>query len=429
MPMTDAKSLAKCVDGFEAAWRTGGLPRIADFLPTIVASNGERRRIILHELVCIDLEYRWRKDGRKRGARPWTLEDYIRELPDLGPLSLIPLALIAEEFRTRHRFGDCPKLEAFRSRFADRWLELEPLLLQVLAELKEEAQPAGSTQGPPQAGNIALDAPVPYQDFVVRQMIGSGRMGKVYLAWQRSLEREVAIKFLRKSFLNDPDAIERFIREARIVAQLRHPNILSVHGLGRTPYGGYFMVLDLLRGPNLATLAAQQPIDMQQAIGWIATAADALAHAHQRGIIHCDLKPANLLLDEDGRLLVADFGLARTWNTAGTQPHEVAGTAPFMAPEQVEPAFGSIGPWTDVYALGAVLYTLLTGRPPYAGRTMADILAQVVAAPSATISGLMRTNVPREVSEVCMRCMRKNPIERYSTLHDLMRALRASIQR
>lgn len=270
---------------------------------------------------------------------------------------------------------------------------------------------------------------IPYQDFVVRKMIGSGRMGKVYWAWQRSLEREVAIKFLRKSFLSDADAIERFILEARIVAQMRHPNILAVHGLGRTPYGGYFMVLDLVHGPDLATLTAWQPIDVNHAIEWIMTAADALAHAHQRGIIHCDLKPANLLLDEDGRLLVADFGLARTWNIAGTQAHEVAGTAPFMAPEQIEPSFGPIGPWTDVYALGAVLYTLLTGRPPYVGGTTADILAQVIAAPSPTMSGLTRTNVPREVSEVCMRCMRKHPVERYSTMHDLLGALRGSIQR
>jgi eukaryotic-like serine/threonine-protein kinase len=421
--MTDAKSLAKCVDSFEAAWKTGSPPKIADFLPALVASDDQDRRTILHELVCIDLEYRWRRDGRKRGARPWTLEVYVRELPELEPLSEIPPMLIAEEFRVRHRFGDRPKIEDFRSCFGERWLELEPLLLQVLAELKAESQPASAAQHPRQT-NVTLDAPVPYQDFVVRQMIGSGRMGKVYRAWQRSLEREVAIKFLRKSFLNDADAIERFIREARIVAQLRHPNILAVHGLGRTPYGGYFMVLDLVHGSDLATLAAQQPIEVNQAIGWIATAADALAHAHQRGIIHCDLKPANLLLDEDGRLLVADFGLARTWNTAVTQPHEVAGTAPFMAPEQVEPSFGSIGPWTDVYALGAVLYTLLTGRRPFEGRTLADILAQVVAAPSPTISGLMRTNFPHEVSEVCMRCMRMNPAELYSTIHVLIGALR-----
>ncbi len=420
--MTDVKSLAKCVDGFEAAWRNGSPPKIADFLPANVESNDECRRAILHELVCIDLEYCWQKVGRKRGTRQWTLEDYVRELPELGLLSEIPLTLIAEEFRVRHRFGDRPIVDAFRSRFADRWMECEPMLLQVLAELNEESQPAVAAQPPPQTSSLSLDAPVPYQDFVVRQMIGSGRMGKVYRAWQRSLEREVAIKFLRKSFLHDADAIERFIREARIVAQLRHPNILAVHGLGRTPYGGYFMVLDLVKGHDLAT-AARQPITMQQAIEWITTAADALAHAHQRGIIHCDLKPANLLLDNDGRLLVADFGLARTWNTAGTHPHEVAGTAPFMAPEQIEPSFGSIGPWTDVYALGAVLYTLLTGRPPYEGRTLADILAQIMAARMPPDVDELRPDVPREVADLCLRCLQTDAASRYQGMQQLKIAL------
>lgn len=421
--MSDAMSLAKCVDGFEAAWRAESPPKLADFLPAIAEWDNECRRAILHELVCIDLEYRWRKDGRKRAARPWTLEDYIRELPQLGPLSEIPPVLIAEEFRARHRFGDRPKIDAIRSRFADRWPELEPLLLQMLAQLKEESQPAAAVQLPLQRSAISLDAPVPYQDFVVRQMIGSGRMGKVYRAWQRSLERDVAIKFLRKSFLNDGDAIQRFIREARIVAQLRHPNILAVHGLGRTPYGGYFMVLDLVHGPDLATLATQEPVDVNQAIGWIATAADALTHAHQRGIIHCDIKPANLLLDQDGRLLVADFGLARTWNTAGTQPHEIAGTAPFMAPEQIEPSFGSIGPWTDIYALGAVLCTLLTGNPPYVGRTLADILAQVVAAPVSPRLETVERELPAPVKEICLRCLHRDSAGRYADMNALRLAI------
>jgi eukaryotic-like serine/threonine-protein kinase len=423
MVMDDVVLLQQCVDRFEAAWRTGNPPRIAEFLPATRESSDEVRRTIMHELLCIDLEYRWRRDGRKKGSHPWTVEDYIRELPDLGPLSAIPLALIAEEFRVRHRFGDLPRIEAFRSRFAERWPEIEPLLMQVLAELKEEAQPTGPVHLLPQTRGLSLDAPVPYQDFVVRQMIGSGRMGKVYRAWQRSLEREVAIKFLRKSFLNDADAIERFIREARIVAQLRHPNILAVHGLGRTPYGGYFMVLDLIHGPDLATLATQQPIDVEQTVGWIATAGDALAHAHQRGIIHCDLKPANLLLDADGRLLVADFGLARTWNTAATQPHEIAGTAPFMAPEQIEPSFGSIGPWTDVYALGAVLYTLLAGRPPYEGRTLADILAQIVAARMPPGIDALRPDVPREVADLCLRCLQKDAASRYQDMRQLNKTL------
>ncbi|MBC7853090.1 MAG: serine/threonine protein kinase [Pirellulaceae bacterium] len=420
--MADGKLLAQSVNSFEAAWRSGTPPKIADFLAVTDSPNDQCRRSILHELICIDLEYRWRQDGRKRGARPWTLDNYASELRELGPVPAIAPTLIAEEFRVRHRFGDHPKVESFHGRFPGRRLELEPLLFQVLAELKEESHPAGSVQVPSRASGIALDAPVPYQDFVVQQMLGSGRMGKVYRAWQRSLQREVAIKFLRKSFLNDADAIERFVREARIIAQLRHPNILAVHGLGRTPYGGYFMVLDLVRGHDLATVAARQSIEMAQAVGWVVTAADALAHAHQRGIVHCDLKPANLLLDEGSRLLVADFGLARTWSTSGTLPYEVAGTAPFMAPEQIEPSFGSIGPWTDVYSLGAVLYSLLAGRPPYLGQTLADFLAQIVAARMPPGVDHFRPDLPREVADVCMRCLQKDPSIRFQDMRDLKRA-------
>lgn len=425
--MADGTQFEKCVSQFEAAWRTGQKPAIREFLPVAGTVSDVCRQVILHELICIDLEYRWRKEGRVRNAQPWSLEDYLHELPELGPDSPVPVSLIAEEFRVRHRFGDRPPAEDFRRRFADRWPELEPLLMQSLTELKQEFQTTGSTSRPSLINDIALDAPIPYQDFILRQMVGEGRMGKVYRAWQRSLQREVALKFLRKSFLNDADATRRFVREARIVAQLRHPNILAVYGLGRTPYGGYFMVLDLVRGHDLATLAKQQPLEVEQAIGWIKTAADALAHAHQRGIIHCDLKPANLLVDEDGRLLVADFGLARTWNTAGLSPHEIAGTAPFMAPEQIEPSFGSIGPWTDVYALGAVLYTLLAGKPPYDGESLADILAMVVSTPAPQLSETPRTDISQELSNVCTRCLQKNPEARFSSVGELLEALKASI--
>ncbi len=421
--MAENEILEQCVSRFEAAWRGEEPPVIADFLSAAGVDSDDCHRVLLHELVCIDMEFRWRKKGRARASQPWMLEDYVRELPELGLLSTVPLSLLSEEFRVRHRFGDRPLAQSFQCRFADRWSELEPLLLQVLAELKQESQPNGSPSRPLLVSDDSLDAPFSYQDFIVRQMIGSGQMGKVYRAWQQSCQREMALKFLRKSFLNDADAIERFLREARIVAQLHHPNILAVHGLGRTPYGGYFMVLNLVRGSDLATLAARQPIEVEQAIGWISAAADALAHAHQRGIIHCDLKPANLLVDNDGRLLVADFGLARYWINAGTSPHEVAGTAPFMAPEQIEPTFGSIGPWTDVYALGAVLYTLLTGKPPYEGQTCTDILANVIAKSLPCDPGSIRLSIPSQIAEICMRCLQKNPARRFSDMMSLRTAL------
>ena len=152
--MAKLLSLAQSVDPFEAAWQLGVPPTITDFLPSADESHAGGRLATLQELVCIDLEYRWRRDGRKRGARTWTLEDYAREFSELGSLSATPLPLIAEEFRVRHRFGDRPQLEAYRSRWPERWSELEPLLGQVLEELREEYLAAGRSQEPSYLGTI-----------------------------------------------------------------------------------------------------------------------------------------------------------------------------------------------------------------------------------------------------------------------------------
>ena len=149
-----------------------------------------------------------------------------------------------------------------------------------------------------------------HQDFVLQRMIGAGRMGKVYQAWQYSAGREVAVKYLRRSLLQEPALVERFLDEARIVTRLQHPNIVGVHGLGRTPAGSYFIVMNLVHGLNLADLSKCRSISLGEAIRWTIETCAALEHAHSRGVIHCDLKPGNLLIDESQRIRVTDFGLA-----------------------------------------------------------------------------------------------------------------------
>ena len=143
-------------------------------------------------------------------------------------------------------------------------------------------------------------------------MIGAGRMGKVYKAWQHSASRPVAVKFLRKSLMRHPRVVERFVEESRIVTRLRHPNIVGVLGLGRTPGGSYFIVMDLVNGPNLDEVARGRVSSVGEAVRWMIETCAALEHAHARGVIHCDLKPANLLIDEPGSVRVTDFGLARS---------------------------------------------------------------------------------------------------------------------
>ena len=192
----------------------------------------------------------------------------------------------------------------------------------------------------------------------------------MYEARLHGTGREVAVKFLRNTLLQHPEVVRRFIGEARTIARLRHPNIVGTEGLGRTPGGSYFIVMDLVAGPDLARIGGRRVIAVEEAIRWAIETCDALGHAHEQGIVHCDLKPANLLLDEAGRIRVTDFGLARS--LAGETPWaaEVEGTVPFMAPEQASRCWGPIDHRTDVYGIGAVLFTLLTGRPPFVGRRL-----------------------------------------------------------
>ena len=158
---------------------------------------------------------------------------------------------------------------------------------------------------------------------------------------------------------------------------------------------------------------------MDQAIRWAIEACEALEHGARMGIIHCDLKPANLLLDADGGIRVTDFGLARSLDRTRRWTAEVEGTAPFMAPEQVSRCWGRIDQRTDVYGIGAVLFTLLAGRPPHVGRRLPDILADVVSAAPVVAIDTLRPDLPEPLCDLCRRCLSKAPEGRYQTIRDV----------
>lgn len=429
--MNDSQDFAARIGDFELAWRLGSPPALSDFLPPGGGKGGEQRRRCLQELICIDLEYRWRRPTERQS--PPTVEQYLAQFVELGPPAEAPLELIGEEYRARQRWGDRPGHAEFLARFAGRECQLRGLLEAIDRELREEFD--DSPYAPqarcepllvaPAIPAAAPDprAPLPASDFHLQKLIGSGRMGKVYRAWQRSLDRTVAVKFLRKSFLRQPQAVERFISEARTIARCRHAGIVAVHGLGRTARGAYFIVLDLVDGPDLARVLQSGPVAEADAVSWAAQACDAIDHAHRLGIVHCDLKPANLLLGSDGRVRVTDFGLARSMGTGSSADEAIAGTAPFMAPEQVSGHWGPIGPHTDVYGLGALLYTLLAGRPPWLGRTLADVLSHVVSAAPVTAPQVLRPELSARLNQVCVQCLAKPPNARYPTVRDLHRAL------
>lgn len=258
-----------------------------------------------------------------------------------------------------------------------------------------------------------------YENYVLQRMIGAGASGKVYRAVCQSDGKSYALKFLRKSFATDRAAIKRFLEETSLVAGLHHPNIMPILGAGRTPWGGYFFVMPLADSDLQEHVASRTPI--KKAIAWIKQAAAAIEHIHDRGLVHCDLKPSNLLLSR-GIVRVSDFGLAGRAE-ALKRGLRLAGTPAFMAPEQVSRQFGHISVRTDVYGLGATLYALLTGRPPFSGDRASDVLAQVISAKTPTILTDIRPEVPPEFSNACIRCLAKNPKGRFPSVAALLCAL------
>lgn len=239
-----------------------------------------------------------------------------------------------------------------------------------------------------------------YDDIVLQRQLGEGGMGKVYRALWRPGNTLVAVKLLRKPLRQNEAAIARFLAEADTLARLGHPGIIAVHGMGLLPDGGHFLVMDLVDGSDLERQRRSGPVPVAQAVRWVREAALAVEHVHQQGIVHCDLKPSNLLLDAQGRIRVTDFGLARRVSAE----HAIGGTPGFMAPEQR--AGGIISPRTDVYGLGAVLYALLTGSAP--------------EVPSVSAFG---AEVPERVVACCMRCLAPQPELRLASAAEVAAAL------
>ncbi len=281
------------------------------------------------------------------------------------------------------------------------------------------AQPTG-TRRP--TGSDLL-APLAFGDYLLQRQIGAGAVGKVYRAAEKTTGRAVAVKFLRKSFVRDERIVARFRAEAETVARLSHPGIVAVSGLGRTPDGGYFIVMDLVNGVDLARRIAHGPASPRDAARWIADAATALDYSHRQGVVHCDLKPSNLLL-AGGRVLVTDFGFARNLARTDVIADYVAGTPAYMAPEQIDAAWGPITPRTDVYGVGAVLFHLLTGRPPYVGDCLADVLSQIVSGGPAPSPARFRPDLPAPLVEACARCLAKTPADRFRDAAEVADVLR-----
>jgi len=272
-----------------------------------------------------------------------------------------------------------------------------------------------------------LPAPGPtstlcFGEYEVIAEIGEGGMGRVYKAIDRSLGRHVAVKVLRST---DEFEASRFRGEAEMIALLDHPNIVKIFSIDTTPDCRPYIALEFAEGGSLDKELGGKPMEPRRAAEMAEIMARAIHYAHEKGVIHRDLKPANVLRGKDGVLKITDFGLAKQLEVSSgmTPTGAVMGTPSYMAPEQAEGKVKTLGPPTDVYGLGAILYEMLTGRPPFRGANLVETLEQVrwmePAAPSQFVPRLHR-----DLSTICLKCLRKTPGQRYATAGEFADDLR-----
>ena len=256
-------------------------------------------------------------------------------------------------------------------------------------------------------------------DYELLEEIARGGMGVVYRARQMSLNRIVALKVILQGPFASRDFVQRFQQEAHAVAALRHPHIVTVYEVGEQE-GSHFLALEYVEGGNLAELVREHPLPARRAAGYLQTIARAVEHAHQRGVLHRDLKPSNILLDIFDQPRVTDFGLAKlaSQDTSLTVTGQVLGSPNYMPPEQAAGKFAETTPASDVYSLGAILYELLTGRPPFQGETLQAVLTQVQETEPVPLRHLM-PGVPADLQTICLKCLQKDPLRRYPTARAL----------
>jgi serine/threonine-protein kinase len=261
-------------------------------------------------------------------------------------------------------------------------------------------------------------------DYEILGELGRGGMGVVYQARQVSLKRVVAVKMVLAESHAGAEGLRRFRREAEAAARLQHPNIVQIHQVGEQN-GRPYLVLESVEGGSLGQRVAGTPWPAEQAARILETLARAIHYAHQRGIVHRDLKPANVLLTNDGVPKITDFGLAKVLDKeiGQTKMGVIMGTPSYMAPEQARGQTQEIGPATDVYALGTILYELLTGRPPFRGATTLDTVQQVLFDELVPPTRL-QPRVPRDLDTICLKCLQKEPQKRYSSALALAEDLR-----
>ncbi len=380
-PESEASLIDRICDDFEGVWRQGQTPLIDDFLGS--ADEPFRSRLF-EELLLSELEIRC-QDGITVDTGMYTAQ-----FPDRKKQVL---AVIDQFWSAASK----------RSRGA----------------VQEDAASSLSLGSCSESELIGRE----YGNYRLLQEVARGGMGIVFKAYDRKLQRTVALKMILDRNLASKEAVQRFYTEAEMAAGLNHSGIVPVYDVG-SHAGQHFYAMGFVEGPTLSEELRRRRFSMEESACLIRDVASAVAYAHEHGVVHRDLKPGNILMSPEGQPLITDFGLAKRTDQPShlTMPGQILGTPGYMAPEQAAGDVEHAGVPADVYALGAILYHLLTGHPPF--RTALDALVCVLEQDPVPPRVLNR-RVPRDLNVICMKCLNKNPADRYASVKELANDLQS----